>query len=347
MPSKSYTMYTNKRAVCDGKLHRSGGGIVSVQAAKGVHRSGRQLVREMWRYRWIYLMLLPALTFFVIFRYIPMYGLQLAFKSYVLKGIAASPWNDFAHFKYMFTEPGFMPAFRNTLILSFMRILVGFPVPIILAFLINECYTPRYRRVLQTVYTFPHFLSWVLLSGIILNLFGTNGMVRKVVYMFSQTAGENWNFLYDSSIFRWVLVVSDIWKEAGWGTIIYLAAIAGIDPSLYEAATIDGCNRWQRIWFVALPGIMGMVAIQFVLRVGGVMEGGFDQVFNLYTPPVYTVGDIIDTYIYRLSFGDASSSAPDFGFPTAVGLFKNVINFTLMMVANGVTKAMGQETILY
>lgn len=298
----------------------------------------------MWDYRWIYLMLLPCMAFFIIFKYVPMYGIQLAFKDYVIKGIAASPWNNFEHFKYMMTEPEFLPALRNTLIISFYRILFGFPFPILLAIMINEVYMPRYKRVLQTVYTFPHFLTWVVMAGIMLNLLGSTGMVRKVAEIFVPGIGDNWNLLYNKAAFRSLLVISDIWKEAGWGTIIYLAAIAGIDQSLYEAATIDGCNRLQKIWYITLPGIVNMIAIQFVLRVGAVMEGGFDQVFNLYKPPVYETGDIIDTYIYRLSF--VENTGVDMGFTTAVGLFKNVINFILLMLANAVTKALGQETVL-
>lgn len=298
----------------------------------------------MWDYRWIYLMLLPCMAFFIIFKYVPMYGIQLAFKDYVIKGIAASPWNNFEHFKYMMTEPEFLPALRNTLIISFYRILFGFPFPILLAIMINEVYMPRYKRVLQTIYTFPHFLTWVVMAGIMLNLLGSTGMVRKVAEIFVPGIGDNWNLLYNKAAFRSLLVISDIWKEAGWGTIIYLAAIAGIDQSLYEAATIDGCNRFQKIWYITLPGIINMIAIQFVLRVGAVMEGGFDQIFNLYKPPVYETGDIIDTYIYRLSF--VENTGVDMGFTTAVGLFKNVINFILLMVANFVTKALGQETVL-
>jgi len=300
--------------------------------------------REVWKYRWIYLMLLPAMSYFIIFKYVPLYGIQLAFKDYSLRGIAASPWNDFAHFKRMVAEPGFIPAFRNTIIISFMRIGFGFPFPIILAMLINELRLPKYRRVLQTVFTFPHFLSWVLLAGIMLNLLGSTGMARKIVEIFNAQASADWNLLYDGSKYRWMLIITDIWKEAGWGTIIYLAAIAGVDQSLYEAASIDGCNRFQRIIYVMLPGIIGIIAIQFVLRVGFIMEGGFDQVFNTYTPPVYAMGDIIDTYIYRISFQRASNL--NLGFPTAVGLFKNIINFALLITANSVVKAMGEETVL-
>ena len=318
--------------------------VTAHTAARPPKRSFQHTLRVMWDYRWIYLMLLPCLAYFIIFKYVPMYGIQLAFKDFKIAGIAASPWNNFEHFKYMMSEPQFLPALRNTLVISFYRILFGFPFPIILAIMINEVYMPRYKRVLQTIYTFPHFLTWVVMAGIMLNLLGSTGMVRKVTEIFVPGVGENWNLMYNKNAFRTILVVSDIWKEAGWGTIIYLAAITGIDQSLYEAATIDGANRFQRIWYITLPGMINMIAIQFVLRVGAVMEGGFDQVFNLYTAPVYETGDIIDTYIYRLSF--VKSTGINLGFTTAVGLFKNVINFILLMLANGVTKALGQETVL-
>jgi len=289
-------------------------------------------------------MLLPGLCYFAVFKYAPLYGIQLAFKDYVLAGIEASPWNNFAHFRYMLFEQGFVPAFRNTLVISGMRILLGFPFPILLALFLDELVLPKYRRTVQTIYTFPHFLSWVLLAGLLQNLLGASGMVRKVAMLFSPQASETWNLLYDNDAYRWILVFTDIWKEAGWGAIIYLASIAGVDRSLYEAATIDGANRWQRIWSVTLPSIAPMIAIQFILRVGAAMEGGFDQVINTYTPPVYDKGDILDTYIYRLSF--VRTSGVNLGFTTAVGLFKNVINFILLLMANSLTRALGQKTIL-
>lgn len=313
-----------------------------MQVSRAIKR--RRLLRRIWANRWFYVMLLPGLCYFAVFKYAPLYGIQLAFKDYVLAGIEASPWNNFAHFRYMLFEQGFVPAFRNTLVISGMRILLGFPFPILLALFLDELVLPKYRRTVQTIYTFPHFLSWVLLAGLLQNLLGASGMVRKVAMLFSPQASETWNLLYDNDAYRWILVFTDIWKEAGWGAIIYLASIAGVDRSLYEAATIDGANRWQRIWSVTLPSIAPMIAIQFILRVGAAMEGGFDQVINTYTPPVYDKGDILDTYIYRLSF--VRTSGVNLGFTTAVGLFKNVINFILLLMANFLTRALGQKTIL-
>lgn len=289
-------------------------------------------------------MLLFPIAFFIVFRYVPMYGIQLAFKEYSLRGIAASPWIGFDHFKRMMIETDFFRAFINTLIISFQKIVFGFPFPIILAIMLNEIYIPKYKRVLQTVYTFPHFLSWIVVAGICLNLFGDSGAMKKIIEVINPATANNWSFLYNGDTFRGFLVGTDIWKEAGWGTIIYLASIAGIDPALYEAATIDGCNRIAKIWYITLPGMVGMIVIQLLLRIGGIMDGGFDQVFNLYSPPVFPVADTIDTFIYRITF--QREVAVDMGFPTAVSLFKNVINFILLIGANRFARAFGNDGII-
>ena len=309
-------------------------------------QSRRLLWKTIWGYKYIYLMLLLPLAFFIVFRYVPIYGLQLAFKQYHLQGFAASPWIGMKNFNRMWVEADFFRSLINTLIVSFLKIAVGFPFPILLAILINEVYMPRYRKFLQTIYTFPHFLSWIIIAGICLNLFGESGAIKKLFMAVvpNSSIAQNWNFLYNTSIFRSFLVGTDIWKEAGWGTIIYLASIAGIDQSLYEAATIDGCNRLQRVRYITLPGITNMILIQFLLRVGGVMDGSFDQIFNLYSAPVYPVADTIDTFIYRITF--QRQVASDFGFSTAVGLFKNVINFVLLVAANQIARAFGNDGIM-
>lgn len=305
----------------------------------------RNLKKEIWRNRYIYLMLALPLAYFIVFKYLPIYGLQLAFKEYMLnKGIFGSPWIGFEHFRRMTIEPEFFTAFKNTIIISAYRIIFGFPFPIILALMLNEIYFKSFRRVSQTILTFPHFLSWVIVSGLILNMFGDGGVIKKIIAVFSSELAADWNVLYSQSTFRSLLIMTDIWKEAGWGTIIYLAAITGVDPSYYEAATIDGCNRLQKIWHITIPSIMSIIIIQLLLRIGWVMEAGFDQIFNLYTPPVYPVADIIDTYVYRITFGRGVSL--DMGFPTAVGLFKNVINFALIMIANAIARHAGYDGIV-
>ena len=313
----------------------------------------RLLSKIVCRYKWVYLLMVaPALSLVFLFRYMPMPGIYLAFETFkptfgkggLYDFLKSSDFVGFQHFRRMMIEPGFWIAFRNTIIISLMKIAIGFPFPIILSLMINEVYSRKYKRVVQTIYTFPHFLSWVVVAGIMLNIFGDSGVMKKIVVLFDPSVMNNWNFLYNSSYFRWLLVFLDIWKEAGWGTILYLAAITAIDQTLYEAATVDGCGRIMRIWHITLPGIMGMVVIMFILSVGGIVNSNFDQVFNLYSAPVHPVGDVIDTYIYRLTF--QSSTLMDYGFTTAVGLFKTIINFALLISANFVARRAGYDGII-
>lgn len=311
------------------------------------------LLKKIWQYKWIYLlMLLPGLLVTILFRYLPLPGILLAFKTYkpvfgasgMFTFLKVSPWVGLEQFQRVFKEPAFWTATQNTIIISLLKLVVGFPFPIILSILISEMTLKKYKRVLQTVFTFPHFLSWVVLSGIMLNMFGDTGIIKKLVLLFDAEAGVGWNVLYNTRTFRTLLILSDVWKEGGWGTILYLAAITSIDPSLSEAATVDGANRFQRIWHITLPGMRDLIVIQFILSIGGMMNANFDQIFNLYSSPVYSVGDVIDTYVYRITF--ASGRAMDYGFSTAVGLFKNVINFGLLMAANYVSKLAGSDGIM-
>jgi len=313
----------------------------------------KSLMKRIWRYKWIYLfMLLPGLAVIIIFRYLPLPGIALAWKTFTptfgAKGLysylTSSQAAGWKHFARLVKEADFWNATKNTFIISLIKLLFGFPFPIILAILINEMTMRRYKKVMQTIYTFPHFLSWVVVAGMVLNLFGDSGVVKSVVTSFRPSAAANWNFLYNSAYFRPLLVVSDIWKEGGWGTILYLAAIAGVDPSLHEAAIVDGANRFQRIVHITFPEILSLIIIMLILQIGNMMNANFDQIFNLYSAPVFDVGDVIDTYIYRITF--QSSSAMDYGFSTAVGLFKNVINFVLLIGANRIAKMFGHDGIM-
>ncbi len=313
----------------------------------------RALGKMIWKYKWVYLFMVgPALALVILFRYLPMPGIFLAFETFkpkfgtngIYDFLFSSDWVGLQHFRRMMIEPDFWRAFRNTVIISLMKLAIGFPFPIILSLMINEVRFRRYKRILQTIFTFPHFLSWVVVAGIVLNLLGDSGAIKKIFVVFNPSLQNNWNFLYNSAYFRWFLVIMDIWKEAGWGTILYLAAITSIDQSLYEAATVDGCGRIKRIWHITLPGIIGMIIIMFILSVGGIMNANFDQVFNLYSPPVYPIGDVIDTYIYRMTF--QSTSKMDYGFTTAVSLFKTVINFVLLISANAVARRAGYDGIM-
>jgi putative aldouronate transport system permease protein len=308
--------------------------------ASGTAPKGASLAKRIYRNRGLYLVLLPGMIFFAIFAYGPMPGIQLAFKRYSNKlGIWGSEWVGLANFKLIFMKPEFSTALANTLIISFMKIVIGFWVPIVIAICINELTNRKLSRTLQTIFTFPHFLSWVILAGILSNFLGTDGVVNNAIVVFG---GRKINMLANAGVFRWLLVFTDIWKEAGWSCIMYLAAIASIDSALYESATIDGANRLQRALYITLPGISGMVAILLVLQVGNAMNANFDQIFNLYNPPVFSTGDVLDTYIYRVSFQQQAN----FGFSTAVSLFKGGVNFILLAGANIIKTKIDGQSIL-
>lgn len=296
-----------------------------------------KLGKDIWNQRYLYLLLLPGMIVLLLFRYRPMAGLQLAFKTYNAQlGFWGSPFNEFANFKKMFVNPEFMQAFRNTIIISAGRLLIEFPVPIILAIMLAEMRFNRLKKVYQTLFTFPNFLSWVVVGSILTTFFGAEGPMNSII---TSLGGESIGFLSNSDKFRWFLYLTDIWKSAGWTCIIYVAAIAGIDPGLYEAASIDGAGRLRRIWHITLTGLRPTILIMFILQVGKLMEGGFDQIFNLYNASVYSVADILDTYVYRATF----VSVPDYGFSTAVGLVKSLINLVLVVAANQVTKIISDD----
>lgn len=304
---------------------------------------GVQLKKEVnWilKNKYIYLLLLPGVLFFVIFRYWPIYGLQLAFKTFKAGlGVTGSPWVGLAHFKNLVGNAGFSRALVNTVILSLMKVVCGFPLPILLTLLLNELRSKSYKSTLQTIYTFPHFLSWVILSGMCFNLLSSSGMINQVL----QRLGlEHQSVMTNPGQFRWLLVFSAMWKESGWSTILYLAAIAGIDEAIYEAARIDGANRLQRILYITLPGISSMIIVNLILSLSNVMEAGYEQVFNMYNSTVYATADILDTYVYRISF----QQTPDYGFSTAVGMFKGVTNMIIVLSVNKVVKMFGQKGIV-
>jgi putative aldouronate transport system permease protein len=312
---------------------------MTIQARRANQQDRKGLAHRIWEYRYVYLLVLPGMLFFWIFRYGPMYGIQLAFKNYMPNlGIIDSPWVGFDNFTYMFAEADFWNSFRNTLVIAAMQVAVVFPFPIILSLLLNEVYSIRYKKVVQTILTFPHFLSWVILSGIILNMMGESGAINNRLVTLNL---EKFPFLTSKGFFRWLLIISLMWKESGWSCILYLATITSIDPALYEAATMDGANRWHRMRYVTWPGILPIVVTMFILRLGTIMDAGFQQVLNLYNPAVYSVGDINDTYVYRITF----EKAPKFGVSTAVGMFKGVANCILMLSANFISQSVAGESV--
>ena len=296
-------------------------------------------LRAIYKNRALYLLLLPSLVFYVIFKYIPIYGLQLSFKTFsYAKGISGSPWVGLQNFRFLFQQPAFWSALKNTVIISLLRLIFSFPVPIVLALLLNEVRGKLFKRTLQVVYTFPHFLSWVVLSGIILNLFSSTGAFNAIL---SSLGMKKVNCLFNGESFRGLLIFSGIWKEAGWSAIIYVATIVGVDASLYEAAVIDGANRWQKIRYIIWPELVPVVITMMIVRVGYLMDGGFNQIFNLYSPAVYNTSDILDTYIYRMTF----QSNAGFGVSAAVGMFKGVTNCVLLLTANAIARSAGQKGI--
>jgi len=291
------------------------------------------LSKRIWDHRWVYVLMFPGVFSVLLFHYVPMYGIQLAFKEFNFQlGIWGSPWNGLDNFRMMFDNPMFMRAFSNTLIISFGRLVTGFPAPIILVLLLNELRNKNFKKVSQTVLFIPHFVSWIVVAGIIFNLFNASTGIY----------GHLWRTIFDTpappiltnaDLFRGQLYISSIWKSAGWGMVIYLAAIAGIDPGLYESAELDGANRLQRALYITIPMLKFAIALNLVLTLGSVMDAGFEQIFNLYSTPVYRTGDIIDTFVFR--FGIVQGR---FHTGAAVGLFKSVINCILLVAANHASK---------
>lgn len=295
-----------------------------------------QYLRSNWD---LYLIMLPGVLYFIIYKYVPMWGAVIAFQDYsVFRGIWGSEWVGLAHFREMFMNEDFYNIFRNTLLISVYKLLWGFPGPIILAIMLNEVRNMMYKRSIQTLVYLPHFLSWIIMGGILINVLSpSTGIVNSVL---GSLGIEPIFFLASTDWFRTVIVASDIWKEVGWGAIVYLAAIAGIDPQLYEAAIMDGANKWKQIIHITLPAMMGVIVTLFLLRLGHVLDVGFEQIFVLYNSLVYEVGDVIETYVYRVGIQQAK-----FSFTTAVGLFKAVIGLVLVILANKGAKKLGQEGI--
>ncbi|MGO1972851.1 MAG: ABC transporter permease [Propionibacteriaceae bacterium] len=290
--------------------------------------------RRTWarikRYRVLYLMLLPALAYVAIYKYGPMYGLLIAFKDYNLgRGILGSDWVHpwYAHFESFFNSPFAGQLLTNTLLISVYKLVAATIAPIVVALLFNECRINWFRRSVQTISYMPHFLSWVIVYGVCVALFSqSSGVLNNFL---SQTFGVTVPFLNSNEWFRTVLVASDVWKDIGWGAIIYLAAMVGINPDLYEAARVDGAGRLRQIWSITLPGIRNVIILLLVLKIGGILDAGFDQVFVFLNPQVYSVGDIIDTWVYRVGLVDLNYSQA-----AAVGLFKSVIGLVLMVGVN-------------
>nr|WP_309098636.1 ABC transporter permease subunit [Fredinandcohnia onubensis] len=294
-----------------------------------------------WKqYKLYYILMLPGLAYFLIFHYLPMFGLFVAFKDVSPFGGLAEMWNSewvgFKHFDKFFDSYYFWDVLGNTVIISFLKLMFGFTTPIIFALLLNEIRIKWFKKSIQTISYLPHFISMVVVTGMVNNLLSTHGGIVNAIIQFF--GGEPIAFLVDSNYFRSVLVITDIWKGIGWESIIYLAAMASIDPQLYESAKVDGANRFKQMWHITLPGISFVICILLILNIGNFLEAGFEQILLLYSPSVYEVADIIDTYVYRLGLVNM-----EYSFAAAVGLFQNVIGAVLILAANYIVKKMGHQ----
>jgi len=293
-----------------------------------IRRESKRIGRDVSLNRYVYLMLLPVLIYYLLFHYYPLYGAQIAFRRFSPGlGILGSPWVGFSNFTSFFKSIYFGRLVRNTLTINLMNLVFGFPAPIILALLLNEVGFSPFKRVVQTLTYMPHFISVIVICGMVLNFFARDGLVNNLLSLFS--SAPRINYMLEPQWFRTIYVASDIWQHAGWGTIVYLSALSALDPQLYEAAVIDGAGRWRQMLHVTLPGILPTIIILFILRLGSMMSVGSEKILLLYNSNIYETADVISTFVYRKGIMET-----DFSYSAAVGLFNSVINFAILLTAN-------------
>lgn len=296
-------------------------------------------VKKDWmRNRLLYLMIIPVLIFFILFHYKPMYGAIIAFKDYTpALGIAESPWVGWDNFTRFFSSVYFGRLIRNTILLSFYSLLFGFPAPIILALLLNEVKNKKFKGLTQTVTYLPHFISMIVVTGMLVDFSMTSGLFNDIIELFG---GERSPLLQNPDLYRTIYVASGIWQEIGWGSIIYLSALSGVDSQLYEAAQIDGAGKWKQLIHVTLPGIAPTIIIMFILKMGTLMNMGYEKTILLYNPATYETADIISSYIYRIGLLEQ-----DWSYSTAIGLFNSVINLGLLLITNKIARKCGETSL--
>lgn len=301
----------------------------------GEPKTGWELFKKNFPlHKYYYMLMIPGLLALLIFRYLPMGGLIIAFKEYkVSDGIWGSDWAGLKWFEMLFTNPQFFQVLWNTIWISLLKLLFGFPAPILLALMINEVSKMWFKRTVQTVIYLPHFISWVIIGGLMTSLLSPSTGILSLM-------GITKNPILEPQNFRFLVVLTDIWKEAGWGTVVYLAAISGVSPDLYEAATVDGANRFQKIWHITIPAIAGTLAVMLVLRTGSLMMAGFDQLYVLQTPAVMDVGDVLDTFVYRYGLAQGR-----FSYATAAGLFQSAVGLILVTITNTAARKMEQPGV--
>ncbi|NOV03836.1 ABC transporter permease [Paenibacillus planticolens] len=303
-------------------------------------KNKQSILKQYVEHKYFFIMLLPVVIYYLIFHYGPMYGVVIAFQDYkFLKGVTGSPWVGFDNFIELFNKPYFYTVLKNTLIINFYKLLFGFPVPIALALMINEITSPIVKKAVQTISYLPYFLSWVVLSGLIIEILSPSR--GPVNYILETIIGlKPVYFITDPNWFRPILVLSEIWKQAGFTTIIYLAAIAGINTEMYEAAEMDGISRAQKIWYITLPSLIPVIVIMLILSSGSIINDDFEQVYNLLNVKVMQVGDVLSTYTYTEGL-----SRMNYSYAAAVGLFKNVVALVLVFTANRLASKVSDETI--
>lgn len=302
-------------------------------------KPNRTLVK-MWNYKWIYLMLLPVMAYYVIFKYVPMYGITIAFKDYnVFQGILESPWCGLEVFQKILGNKNFWEAIKNTLLLNVLTLLVSFPLTIIVSLMLNEVMSAKFKKVTQSILYLPHFISWVVVAGIATNLFSMQG--GTVNHILNTMGIDSIPFLSDNAWWIFTYVICNVWKEIGWGTIIYLAALTGVDESLYEAAYLDGATKFQRLIYITLPSIKSVIVTMLILQISKMMTIGLDAPLLLGNKKVMGVSEVISTYTYRLGIERAKYSDS-----TAIGLFQSVINIIILFAADKFAKAIGEDGII-
>lgn len=302
---------------------------------------GKVILRQAVEYRYLHMMIIPGLLFFLLFKYVPMYGIIIAFKNY--KGAAGgfsaimnAPWIGLKNFQIFFKSLYCERVFKNTIYLSLLRLLFSFPAPILLALMINEIRKNWFKRTVQTITYMPYFLSWVVVAGLLNTMLSPdNGAINTVIKM---SGGQPIYFLTSKQWFRPILIISEIWKNIGYGSIVYLAAITSIDQEQYEAARVDGANKLQQIVHITLPALSEIIAIMLILQIGKMFDDNFDQIFNLYSPSVYEVADVFETYVYRNGIQQSK-----FSYSAAVGLVKSVLALAMIMFSNKASRKLGAQ----
>lgn len=318
-------------------LNRSNSRDLKIEQKK---QQRKKFYKKLLSQKELQIMALLGVIWMIIFNYIPMYGIVIAFKKYnIIKPISDAPWVGFTNFLDFFHDDSFWLVMKNTLGISFYKLIIGFPLPIVFALLLNEIKSLRFKKTVQTISYLPHFLSWVILGGIMMNWLSDVGVINKIL-MSLHVIKEPITFLGETKYFWGIVVASDIWKELGWSAIIYLAAIAGIDPEMYEAATIDGAGRFRRMWSITLPSIKSTISILFILAVASILNSNFDQIFILRNSLNADASDVIDVFVYRMGL-----QLGRYSYATAVGLFKSIIAFILLFTANTVSKKLNDTSI--